>query len=431
MRIFIILLATILYAKVYKISTTTKWEPFNTEINGKLAGISVDYWKLIAKKAGIKYKFVIMSTWVDVLNSIKNSQADIALGAGKTKERESYAVFSKPYVTFPLVIATKNDVGFIPDVTFLQNKTIAVGRNYTADELLKKYYPNLKILRVSSIDKALKLVKEGKVFAAIDILPVIAYKINKYQFNNLKISGQLDIKFPVRFMVNKKEKDLIPILNKAIDKLTFEEREEIYKKWVKAKHENEKPLIYLIAALSFSVIVLIAWVVLLKVRLKREKEYEKMLKNISYIDYLTGASNKKRLIEFVKELNFNNKSYCLIFFDIKDFSKINDLYGTQIGDIILVEISSIAQGFLSKNSVFGRWDNDNFLIIIPECNYNSACKLANRLYNEFQNHNFGINQKIEFYFIVKNFKNTPLEKALEEIKYILMNAKKSEILICN
>jgi len=430
MRFLIIFFAIFLYSKVYKVSTTTKWEPFNTEINGKLAGISVDYWKLIAKKAGIEYKFVIYPTWVDVLNSIKYSKADIALGAGKTKERESYAVFSKPYVTFPLVIATKNDVGFIPDVSFLQNKTVAVGRNYTADELLKKHYPNLTILRVSSIDKALKLVKEGKVFAAIDILPVIAYKINKYQFNNLKISGQLDIKFPVRFMVNKKEKELIPLLNKAIDKLTFEERERIYQKWIKAKHEKNI-LFYLIGALVLGVLVLITWVIILKKKLKNEKEYEKVLKNITYIDYLTGASNKKRLTEFVEELNHKMKDYCLIFFDIKDFAKINKLYGSQIGDIILVEISSLAQGNLPKESIFGRCDNDNFLIIIPDCDYKKACKLADELNKKFKTHNFGINTEVEFYFIVKKFKNIKLEKACDDLKHLLQKAKeKSEIFIC-
>jgi len=429
-KIVFLIFCTLLFGKMYKVATTTSWEPFNTRIDGKLAGISVDYWKLISQKAGIKYEFDVKPTWIDVLNSIKNRTSDIALGAGITEERKKYAVFTKPYVTFPLVIATRNDVGFIPDVSFLQNRKIAVGKGYTAEALLKKHYPDLKIISLNSIEEALDMVKKGEVYAAIDILPVIAYKINKYQYNNLKISGQLDLKFPVRFMISKDNKELVDKINSAIDKLSIKEKEEIYEKWIKAQ-DNSKYLNMIILALAISVIFLLSWVFVLKNRLKKEKEYKEIMENLSYIDYLTGLNNQKKLFEVLRELIEKKENFCVMVFDILDFHEINKRYGHQIGDMILIEISSIVQGYINKEAVFGRIEADDFMIVFPSCNKEEICNFAEFLNEKLSSYNFGIEDKLKFKFIVLKHG----EENLKEFVKIIQNALNKKIslrnVICN
>jgi len=416
-----------LFAEVLKVGTTPKWEPFNTLIKDKLAGISVDYWKLVAKKANLKYKFIIKPLWIDVLNDIKNEKIDIALGTGKTKEKEKYGYFSKPYASFPLVIATKDDVGFIPNVNFLKNKIIAVGKGYTAKELLIQKYPFLSVIEVDNIDKALSLVKEGKVFAAVDILPVIAYKINKFEFNNLKISGQLDIVFPVRFMISKNKKYLVEKINKAIDSITIEEKEAIYKKWVKV---NKSHNIYLILISVLSVLVVVLAVAFLKLRakLKYEHEYELMLEKLANYDKLTGIYNRAKLEEtlelLVSSYNLHKEPFCVIFFDIDNFKEINDKLGHQIGDIVLTEISAVVQSNIRKKDVFGRWGGEEFMIILEDCKLNEACMIANNLKNKIQEHDFGIDVKITCSFGVSEYNGEELIYFLRELDEKLYKAKK-------
>jgi diguanylate cyclase (GGDEF)-like protein len=142
-----------------------------------------------------------------------------------TEERKKYAVFSKPYVIYPLAIATKNDIGFIFDTKYLKDKIIAIGHNYTAAKLMLKNFPDYKYIFLNTTDEALKMLEKGEVYAVVDILPVLAYKINKYEFKDLKIADQIPIRFPVRFMLSKKYAYLLPKINKAISLMAFDIRD--------------------------------------------------------------------------------------------------------------------------------------------------------------------------------------------------------------
>ncbi len=62
--------------------------------------------------------------------------------------------------------------------------------------------------------------------------------IGHYGFKNLKISGITEFNFDVRVMVRKDLKDLIPIINKGINKISKEESDKIKNKWLSVKYEN-------------------------------------------------------------------------------------------------------------------------------------------------------------------------------------------------
>ena len=49
------ILLGIVFAEKIKVVTTTTWKPFNMMTKGRIEGIEVDFWKLVAKKADINY----------------------------------------------------------------------------------------------------------------------------------------------------------------------------------------------------------------------------------------------------------------------------------------------------------------------------------------------------------------------------------------
>ena len=403
----------------FKCISTGSWEPFNVVKDNKLMGIGVDYWYIIKKELSLNDKCKIAKSFDKVLNAVKNKEADIVFSVGKTKDREKYALFSKPYCSFPIVIATRNDAGFIAEMGYLRDKIIAVGKNYTATLLLKEYYPNLHLKEVKNIDIALQMVSSGKAYAAIDILPVISYKINKYSFANLKISGKTPLEFDVRIMVRKGLKELVPIINRAIDSIPKEKKEIIYKKWISVNYQqgiSPKTAFLLLGIVSLILMLIVGWAIHLKKEIARRKLLESELEKLATVDKLTSIYNRYKMdisldeqIEIAKRYN---RPLSVIFFDIDFFKKINDTYGHKVGDEVLKELTNLVATHLRKSDIFGRWGGEEFLIILPETTKKEATILAEKLRKYIQIHKFKKINKLTCSFGITTLKDNDTSKTL-------------------
>ena len=423
------------FIKTHKIkcALTPNWAPFNTLVNGKISGISVDYWEIIKKRLHLKSNYIILKKWERVLEEIKNKKADITLSTSVTKQRRQYAIFTKPYAIFPIAIATRNDVGYIASMKFLKNRIIVVGKNYTAARLLKQKYPDYNILEVENIKKALEMVSEGKAYAAIDVMPVLIYNINKYEFANLKISGKTPLEFKMQFMVRNDYKPLVSAINKAIDTITPAEKEQIYGKWLYVKYQDgfsTEEVIKWISILTIILLILFTyWILRLKREIKKRHILEEELKKISFYDSLTSIYNRYKIDTTLKSQMQLSRQYnvpmSIIFFDIDDFKKINDTYGHKVGDEVLVELSNVIKHHIRSTDIFGRWGGEEFIIILPNTNVTTAHHIAIKLKETIQKHNFPVINKLTCSFGVTELKeNDSLHSITVRADTFLYEAKK-------
>ena len=237
------------------------WPPFEIEYNNQISGMGKDYWDLIKRKTLIQSNCKAVDTFTKVLKLIENKKADLTFATAMTEDKLKFARFSKPYASYPVAIATTNDKRYISETASLSGKKVAVGKNYSAYYLLKQKYPKIEFIKVKDNYQALKLLSKGDVHAVVDILPVLSYMIGQYGFNNIKISGVTEFNFDVRVMVRKDLSELIPIINKGIDKISKKEDQEIKNKWLSVKYENiiDYTKIWQIAIISFIVILILVY----------------------------------------------------------------------------------------------------------------------------------------------------------------------------
>src|SRR5256885_8955925 len=82
-----------------KIRIVTKpVQPFSFTENGKLMGFSIDLWEAVAKEAGFQFEMQNVETVPQMLDTLKNRQADVAIAAiSITAERHAVMDFSQPY----------------------------------------------------------------------------------------------------------------------------------------------------------------------------------------------------------------------------------------------------------------------------------------------------------------------------------------------
>ena len=100
-------------------------------------------------------------------------------------------------------------------------------------------------------------------------------------------------------------------------------------------------------------------------------------------DSLTNIYNRMKFeelfsIEIRSALN-EEKSLSMIIFDIDHFKVINDTYGHQIGDEILVDIASLISKNIKLQDIFARWGGEEFIILLPGTDLDSAMLFAEKL----------------------------------------------------
>jgi diguanylate cyclase (GGDEF)-like protein len=123
--------------------------------------------------------------------------------------------------------------------------------------------------------------------------------------------------------------------------------------------------------------------------LRKLKEKNNKLEQIIKIDGFTGLLNHKCIIEQLDQeiirYSRGRSSLSIMMIDIDGFKFINDTYGHQCGDEVLLELSNLLQGALPKINSIGRYGGDEFLILIPESSLADACSIGERLRNEIEN----------------------------------------------
>jgi len=108
----------------------------------------------------------------------------------------------------------------------------------------------------------------------------------------------------------------------------------------------------------------------------------KSLEKINSIDSLTKIFNRSKFYERInheiKMADRYNIELGLVFFDIDHFKKINDQYGHQVGDDVLVEITSRVSAYIREVDTFARWGGEEFIILVPGSSEQSTFKLAEK-----------------------------------------------------
>ena len=98
-----------------------------------------------------------------------------------------------------------------------------------------------------------------------------------------------------------------------------------------------------------------------------EKEKKKM-QYMAYYDNLTEIPNREMLIKRLDYLTSMPDDemikFSLIFIDFKNFKRINDSWGYEIGDYILKECAARLQNIINENDLVGRLGGDEFAVIV-------------------------------------------------------------------
>jgi len=95
--------------------------------------------------------------------------------------------------------------------------------------------------------------------------------------------------------------------------------------------------------------------------------------------------------EFERSIRYGSP-LSVVLLDVDHFKVVNDTYGHQKGDEILVAIASLLKKFCRANDIAARYGGEEFLMILPQSNAQGAFKIAERVREELMKLNFTGNE---------------------------------------
>lgn len=96
----------------------------------------------------------------------------------------------------------------------------------------------------------------------------------------------------------------------------------------------------------------------------------KRLTNLAATDPVTNLANRRTMLTRIDQekakLDQTGEPFSLIMIDIDNFKEVNDEYGHDAGDFVLVNLAAIINFILRKQDQVARWGGDEFLVFLPE-----------------------------------------------------------------
>ncbi len=132
----------------------------------------------------------------------------------------------------------------------------------------------------------------------------------------------------------------------------------------------------------------------LREEIRERERIETVLQQTARTDYLTQLPNRRAMIQILdKEAARYQRAthpFSLVLLDIDHFKHINDSFGHDGGDQILVSIAERMRGWMRETDVLARWGGEEFLILLSDTDLASATEQAERLRASIETATFSI-----------------------------------------
>ncbi len=151
---------------------------------------------------------------------------------------------------------------------------------------------------------------------------------------------------------------------------------------VVSQMQLQRRTLLLAVTLIFGALLAVVFGVLCS-RLRLGRETASELENMARTDPATGLANRRHMFERIEleriRSQRSGRMFSVLMVDIDRFKSINDKYGHDIGDAVLVEVSQRMRAQLRGQDLLARWGGEEFLVLLPETDLSGGRVVAEKL----------------------------------------------------
>jgi len=173
-------------------------------------------------------------------------------------------------------------------------------------------------------------------------------------------------------------------------------------------------------------VVVVCWLMLKTVKnIKRMSELER--ENIT--DQLLGIYNRRYLDQRLKEEIARAKRYklplSLLMMDIDHFKNVNDTYGHQAGDKVLISIGKILLANMREADLSARYGGEELVVVLPHTGEANALIMAERLRQLIGQINHSANSDNQYFHVTISIGLATIEDVKADVIDLLLCADKA------
>jgi len=118
------------------------------------------------------------------------------------------------------------------------------------------------------------------------------------------------------------------------------------------------------------------------------------LKDTSLRDGMTGLYNRRFLEEVIDKImsqaSRNKDTYAVMMLDVDFFKMVNDTYGHDVGDKVIVALSKVLKSSIRDSDLAIRYGGEEFVIMLHNANDEGTMSIAKKIHSEFGNLSFDV-----------------------------------------
>lgn len=259
-------------------------------------------------------------------------------------------------------------------------------------------------MKQNNMDKAIAALVEAFEFSSNGQLPFVLYQ--SLQLQRADLLSQLN-EYEAAYLVMQnivKDRLLVQPINEIKRMLDMHANFQLniqQKENAELKQENEWKTMQLETKQTLSTLYLVVMglficlFILMLLLFLRSRKHRNHLEQLAHTDQLTGLHSRARTLELLQHhqqlFARSEQQYCVAILDLDHFKRINDTFGHQVGDKVLLEFGKLCREKFRKSDIVGRIGGEEFLFILP----NTPLKQANEVFIQFSQQLLSIGESMD------------------------------------
>jgi len=364
--------------------------PYEVEIDGKIAGIAGEYINRIERLMDISFTFKKYPSKEALEKAIKKNDVDIYFDYyGFGEENSNYLSTLSTFVEDYVVLGRQSNSQIVGSFESLKGEKLAMLDN----DSLYDYFKNNSRSDITTYKDLDSLVKKASDKLVV-IDKEVYYRYQHTKFKNYVVIYTDTMMNDYKFMVKKENRAFYNLFNYIISTNSYYNYRNaglIDIERTVVERSSFRELFFLILMLIFIPLVVLLVIYLYAKEKKKVKKVKKEDRH-KYTDLLTGLKNRNYLNKKVPEWEASNiYPQAVVMIDLNNIKYINDNYGHEEGDNVIVKSASILVNSQLENTEIIRTDGNEFLVYLVGYSEKQVATYALKLEKEMKAlpHEFG------------------------------------------